>query len=361
MISCLSKMSRPADGAEGPGDEGQERGRRNAPVTTIVRRLEESDFGKEILAAALRLMGREQEELFALARRRRDRYFPERTVQVRSVIEISNVCRQGCDFCNIGHRPDEWYRINKDAFLSAVSFLHAKGRRFLMVQSGENGSQEFVDHVAQCVRELKSRFPDMAVILSLGNLDEAQYRELKEAGAESYILKFETSNAALYRKLKPRDTLERRLACIDSCFRAGLKVGSGDIVGLPGQTLDDLVDDLLLLGEYDLSMQSCSVFIPNERSKCHDEPMGNLDLTLNVLALMRIMYPRRLMPTTSSLEKPRPGGQYMGLMAGANTVTCHDGTPEELKHLFPIYSGKRFTPREEHLAQIVRKAGLSLS
>lgn len=354
-------MSRPAVGAERPRDEWQERGRRNAPVTTIVRSLQASDYRREILAAALRLAGREQDELFALARRRRDRYYPERIVQVRSVIEISNVCRQGCNFCNIGHRPDEWYRINRDAFLSAASVLYAKGRRFLMLQSGEDGSQEFVDHVAQCVRELKCRFPDMAVILSLGNLDEAQYRELKAAGAESYILKFETSNAALYRKLKPRDTLARRLSCIDSCFRAGLKVGSGDIVGLPGQTLDDLVEDLFLLGAYDLSMQSCSVFIPNERSECRDEPMGSLDLTLNVLALMRIMYPRRLMPTTSSLEKPRPDGQYLGLMAGANTVTCHDGTPEELKRLFPIYSIKRFTPREEHLAQIVRKAGLSFS
>lgn len=346
---------------EKPKHEGQERVRRVSPVTTVVRRLEENDYGKDNLAAALRLAGRDQEELFALARNRRDRYYPKRTVQVRSVIEISNVCRQGCEFCNIGHRPDEWYRINRDAFLSAVSFLYSQGRRFLMVQSGENGSQEFVDHVAQCIRELKIRYPDMGVILSLGNLEEAQYRELKAAGAESYILKFETSNAALYRKLKPRDTLERRLACVDSCFRAGLKVGSGDIVGLPGQTLDDLVDDLFLLGEYDFSMQSCSVFIPNERSNCRDEPMGSLDLTLNVLALMRVMYSRRMMPATSSLAKPRPDGQYLGLMAGANSVTCHDGTPEELKRLFPIYSIRRFTPREEHLAQIVRKAGLSLS
>ncbi|MFA6148380.1 MAG: radical SAM protein [bacterium] len=329
-------------------------------MTTIVRSLEEGDFRRETLAAALRLTGRDQENLFALARRRRDRYYPERIVQVRSVIEISNVCRQRCNFCNIGHRPDEWYRINRDAFLAAVSILYAKGRRFLMIQSGENGSQEFVDHVAECLRALKTRFPGMNVILCLGNLEERQYLQLKEAGAESYILKFETSSAALYRKLKPRDTLKRRLACIDSCFRAGLKVGSGDIVGLPGQTLDDLVDDLFLLGEYDFSMQSCSVFIPNERSRYRDEPMGSLDLTLDVLALMRIMYPRRLMPTTSSLEKPRPDGQHLGLMAGANTVTCHDGTPEELKRLFPIYSVKRFTPREEHLAQIVRKAGLTL-
>jgi biotin synthase len=89
--------------------------------------------------------------------------------------------------------------------------------------------------------------------------------------------------------------------------------------------------------------------------------MGSLDLTLNMMALMRIMYPGRLMPTTSSLEKPRPDGQYLGLMAGANTVTCHDGTPAELKHLFPIYSLKRFAPEEDHLAQIVHQAGLSFS
>ena len=88
--------------------------------------------------------------------------------------------------------------------------------------------------------------------------------------------------------------------------------------------------------------------------------MGSLDLTLNLMALMRVMYPHRLMPTTSSLEKPRPDGQYLGLMAGANTVTCHDGTPAELKRLFPIYSTKRCSPAGDHLAQIVERAGLIL-
>lgn len=330
-------------------------------VTQVVERLEKNEYGKETLVAALRLEGEGQQDLFALARRKRDDCYPDRTVQVRSVIEISNVCRQRCDFCNIGQGPGAMYELGRDALLSTVSRLYAKGRRFLLIQSGENGSPEFVDRVADCLRALKAGFPDMAVVLCLGNLDESQYRELKEAGAQGYILKFETSNAGLYRSLKPRDTLERRLACIDSLFRAGLKVGSGDIVGLPGQTLGDLVDDLHLLGRYDLSTQSCSVFIPNEGSRCRLAPMGSLDLTLNMLALMRIMYPGRLMPATSSLERPRPGGQYLGLMAGANTVTCHDGTPDELKRLFPIYSVARYTPQPDHLARIVDRAGLSLS
>lgn len=330
-------------------------------MTTTVEKLEDGDFSRENLTIALQVRAGEQEELFALARKRRDLHNPDRAVQVRSVIEISNICRQACNFCNIGQRSDKRYTISKNAFLEMASFLYARGRRFLLMQSGENGNQEFIDHVTACIRELKNRFPDMTVILCLGNLEESQYRQLKAAGAESYILKFETSNAQLYHELKPRDTLERRLACIESLLRVGFKVGSGDMVGLPGQSRDDLINDLLLLGKYDLAMQSCTVFIPGESSKYCKEPMGDLDLTLNMLALMRIMYPHRLMPTTSSLEKPRPNGQYLGLMAGANTVTYHDGTPEELKHLFPIYSIKRFTPQGEHLAQIVHQAGLSLS
>ena len=330
-------------------------------MATIIGNLEDNDFSRENLLGGLMLRGRDQEELFLLARQRRDLHYPDRAVQVRSVIEISNICRQGCNFCNIGQRSDQRYTISKDAFIEMVAFLYGKGRRFLLVQSGENGNPGFVDHVTDCVRELKKRFPDMTVILCIGNLPEPHYRQLKEAGAEGFILKFETSNALLYRELKPRDTLERRLSCLASLLRLGFKVGTGDMVGLPGQTLDDLVNDLYLLGKYDLAMQSCTVFIPGESSKYSAEPMGNLDLTLNMLALSRIMYPHRLMPTTSSLEKPRPDGQYLGLMAGANTVTYHDGTPEELKHLFPIYSIKRFTPQGEHLARIVQKAGLSLS
>jgi biotin synthase len=329
--------------------------------TDVVRQIEKGSRRRDVLASALQLRGAAQQQLFALARRRRDECFPTRRVQVRSVIEICNICRQRCKYCNMGERMKrQRYLITLDKFLELVAFVYAKGRRHLLVQSGENGRQDYVDHVTRCVREVRSRHPDLYLILCLGNLKESQYRQIRKAGAESYILKFETSDPKLYHELKPRDTLARRLSCLRSVIRTGFAAGSGNMVGLPGQTVDTLVGDLLLLGKHDLAMQSSTVFIPGEDSKYCNKPIGDLGMTLNMLALMRILYPDRLIPSTSSLERAGEDGLYLGLMAGANTVTVHDGTPKHLKHLFPIYSTKRFTPQDHHVESAVRRAGLIL-
>jgi len=324
--------------------------------------LEAGDFSGPILLQSLLLRDEQQERLFALARQRREACFPARKVEVRSVIEVSNVCRQRCNYCSIGAKADRHaYTIRYEDFLELADHLYEKGRRVLLIQSGENAAQEFVDHVARCVAGLTERHPDMVQILCIGNLDPEQYRQLKQAGADRYIMKFETSNAALYERWKPRDTLANRLACLESLLDLGYQVGSGNMIGLPGQSVEDLVSDLQLLGRYPLAMASCTVFIPGEESNYRDEPMGDLDLTVNLLALIRILFPDRLIPTTSSLEKAQRGGQYRGLMAGANTVTIHDGTPDRLKHLFPIYSSRRFAPPDEHIAAIVKKAHLTFA
>jgi biotin synthase len=327
----------------------------------LIRKLKAGDYSRETLTQALACRGQAQRRLFALARQRREAHFPSRAVQMRSVIEISNICHQRCNFCNIGRVNQSHYVITQDEFMALADHIYEKKRRVLLIQSGENSSQVFVNHVCSCLKALTQRYRDLKVIVCLGNLKPAQYRQLRAAGAEWYILKFETSNARLYRTLKPRDTLAHRLGCLKSLLRAGFGVGSGNMVGLPGQTTTDLINDLYLLGKYKLVTQSCSVFIPGEKSKCAGAPMGDLDLTLNMMALMRIMYPDRLIPTTSSLEKARRGGQYLGLMAGANTVTVHDGTPAHFKRLFPIYSTKRITPQDDYLRSIVRKAGMKLA
>ncbi|MCX7825926.1 MAG: radical SAM protein [Verrucomicrobiae bacterium] len=327
----------------------------------VIAALRAGDFSREVLKEALLLRGDEQERLFALARECRDRCFPDRKVEVRSVIEISNICRQGCRYCNMGRkRAYEHYIIDLPLFIKLVEHIYQNGRRVLLLQSGENSAQSFVEHVAICVEEVKKRFPDMLVILCLGNLSRAQYRRLRKAGGDRYILKFETSNPKLYAHIKPFDKLEHRLTCLQWIIQEGFTASTGNIVGLPGQTLDDIVDDLLLIKKLNLSMMSCSPFIPAENSDFSKEPMGDLDTTLNTMALLRIMNPHTLMPTTSALEKIGHDGQYHGLMAGANTVTIHDGTPEELKPLFPIYSVSRVRPNYEHFQKIVQQAGLKM-
>jgi biotin synthase len=327
---------------------------------SFVEALAGGDYSRETLREGLLARGSDQEKLFALARERRDAVWPAREVETRSVIELSNVCQQSCNYCSMAKESKlKRYVIKIDPLMEQVDFLYSMGRRVVLLQSGENDSDKFVDYAAKCCAEIKRRHPDLEIILCMGNLSHDQYVRLKAAGADRYILKFESSSPTLYATWKPSDTLDQRLACLQDLINIGFKVGTGNMVGMPGQSLDDVIDDLLILGKYDLSMMSCTVFIPGEMCNYHDQPMGDVEIALNQMALMRIMYPKRLMPTTSCLERGKPGGQLKGLMAGANTVTIHDGTPEEFKKLFPIYSTDRCSPGFARCDTLVKDANLS--
>ena len=326
----------------------------------LIEALRAGDSSREVLRAGLLVRGEDQLPLFALARERRDAAFPKREVETRSVIELSNVCQQSCNYCSMAKETDlKRYVIKLDPLMEQVDFLYSIGRRVVLLQSGENSSKGFVEYAAKCVREIKKRHADLEIILCLGNLSHDQYVRLKDEGADRYILKFESSSPTLYNTWKPSDTLDQRLACLQDLVDIGYKVGTGNMVGMPGQSLDDVIDDIELLGRYDLSMMSCTVFIPGEMCAYHDQPMGDVEIALNQMALMRILYPSRLMPTTSCLERGKKGGQLAGLMAGANTVTIHDGTPEEFKKLFPIYSTDRCTPGFSRCEVMVNDAGLT--
>lgn len=327
----------------------------------IISSLRKKEFTDAVLVEALKLTGAAQNRLFELAQQARHNAFPDNEVQVRSVIEISNVCRQRCRYCAIGGKEQKYnYTLDSNAISLLMEYLYDKGRRNILLQSGENVNEAFIDNVVKAIGSVKRYRGDLKVILCMGDLSESQYQSLFNAGASDYILKFEASNKDLFSYCKPNDSLENRLECIYKLHKIGFRIGSGNIVGLPKQTLKDLVADLQLIHQLPLSMNSATIFIPAENSAFANEPAGNPVYTLNMMALMRIMNPDRLMPTTSSLEKIIPDGQYIGLMAGANTVTIHDGTPEELQQYFPIYSAKRIRPQIDHFKDILKRANLKI-
>ncbi|MEI7529564.1 MAG: radical SAM protein [Elusimicrobiota bacterium] len=314
------------------------------------------------ILAALASRGPDQAALFALARKARDAAFPLRTAEIRSVLELSNVCRVRCRFCNIGSLlPRERYVLRRAEIVSIVTRLYReKGRRVFLFQAGENPSETFIRLVCSAVGDIKRTLPGTSIITCLGSLPRAQYRLLKTAGVDRYILKFETSDPDLYAALKPGDSLRRRLKCLKDLTELGFEVGTGNIVGLPGQEPESLAEDLKLFRRFEPAMVSATAFIPGETSPLAGSPAGNIDLTLNFLALLRLFYPRTLIPSTSSLEKASRGGQYRGLMAGANALTIHDGTPIALRPVFPIYSTDRFTPTEKFIRGTAAKAGLEI-
>ena len=319
------------------------------------------DLFDESVKAALKVRGEAQERLFEIARAARLQGFPDRRAEIRSVVEISNVCKQRCNYCSIGQEGTPKYVLPATDLLDIATFLYReRGRRVLLLQSGENKDKRFVSNVIRACALIKDRLPDIELIGCIGNLSYQQYRDMREAGVDRYLLKIEASRPSLYEAVKPTDQWSERRQCLDDLAELGFMVGSGVIVGLPGQTEDDLVADLRFLSDLNLDMVSASVFIPGRHTTYERMPRGDVETTLNFMALLRIRNPSSLMPTTSSLEKLKADGQYFGLMAGANTVTTHDGTPESLQHLFPIYDETRFRPNDAFLKGIVERAGLRL-
>lgn len=325
-----------------------------------VSALEAGEYSDEVLSEALQLKDEAQKELFLLARERRHRFFPDDRAQSRSVIEISNICRQKCRYCSIGGKDQKLnYTLNSAQMEMLMDYLYEKGRRVILLQSGENPSEPFILEVINAIGKIKEKHNDLRIILCMGDMTRDQYQRLYDAGASDFVLKFEASNEELFKYCKPNDDLSNRLRCIHDLNDIGYRVGSGNIVGLPKQTMQDLVSDLKLVHKLPLGMNSTTIFVPAENSDFAGEPAGDGNTTLNMMAVMRIMNPDRLMPTTSSLEKMIPDGQYLGLMAGANTVTIHDGTPEELQEHFPIYSTHRVRPQTDHFKDILKRAGMS--
>jgi biotin synthase len=322
-------------------------------------RLNQGQWDDFDLSLALQFRGSEQQALFAIARQVRDQSFPDRPAELRSVIEISNICKQRCNFCNIGAPDTAKYVIQPQDLLRLVEYLyHERGRRVFLLQSGENNSRGFVNLVAASCRLIGRALPDVTLVLCVGNLTREQFGALRDTGVERYVLKIEASNPRLYRLSKPHDDWDDRKRCLDDLLELDFKVGSGIIVGLPMQQHDDLLLDLKFMHGLPLAMVSATVFVPGAGTVYERESPGDVHTTLNFMALLRIMHPAALMPTTSSLEKLLPEGQFWGLMAGANSLTVHDGTPERLQSLFPIYDNKRFRPQDDQLLAIASKAGL---
>lgn len=326
----------------------------------MLKEIEEiKSLDRKILTEKLSAKNEEQEKLFEMARYVRDNSKFGKKVEFRSVIELSNICRQKCRYCCIGRDNSKTYKLTYDEIFSTIKRLAKRGRRTFLLQSGESVSQSFIDDIARVCEDSVQFCPEIKIILNLGNLSDEQYLQLKNSGAKRYLLKFETSNSELHKFCRPTDSFENRLEHIKKLIALGFQVGTGNIVGLPKQTTDDLIDDLLLTTTLDLSMVSASKFIPNSQTEFRDEPIGDINLTLNYIALLRILNPNCLIPSTSSMKTNGIDGQLMGLLAGCNTVTVHDGTPSSKETDFNIYTKDRFTPQENYCLKIIEQAGMT--
>lgn len=277
-------------------------------------------------------------KLFSTADNLRRKYF-KNEVCVRGIIEFSNHCQRNCFYC--GLRKDnknlKRYRISPAEIIKIAISAAKAGYKTLLLQSGEDSGWD-TDALSDVIKKIKSKV-DCAVTLSLGEKNFDEYEKLKKAGADRYLLRVETSSRQLFRKLKPDSSYSQRLACLKNLKVLGFQVGSGIMVGLPGQTYQVLAEDILLMRGLDLDMVGIGPFLAHHNTPCGDDTSGGLGLTLKVLALLRIMLPEAHIPATTAMGSVEKGGRKKALRCGANVIMSNL-TPVQYGKYYQIYPNK---------------------
>ena len=259
-------------------------------------------------------------------------------VHLRGLIEFSNICKRQCKYCGLrsNNKEVERYRILKDELLQYAKNAVDMGYRTIVLQSGEDDYYD-TDKIVEIIREIKKL--DVALTLSIGEKTYDEFKAFKEAGADRYLLRIETTDKELYKNMHPNASFENRKQCLYDLKSLGFETGTGCLVGLPNQTLESLADDILFFKELDADMVGIGPFIPHEQTPLKDAQNGDFWLALKVMALVRINLPDINIPATTAMETLNPNGRIIALQSGANVV-MPNVTSIEYRAKYEIYPGK---------------------
>ena len=262
-------------------------------------------------------------------------------IYIRGLIELSSYCKCNCLYCGLrrSNRDAERDRRTAEEVLECCKEGYKLGFRTFVLQGGEDGthSDEWLEML---ICQMRSLYPDVAITLSLGERSEQSYIRLKRAGANRYLLRHEAANAALYESLHPDGRgLQHRLMCAEALQRSGYQVGLGMMIGVKGQTIDHIVEDLMLIERMKPEMVGIGPFLPHKATPLGGEPAGDLNLTLATIAIVRLLLPKALLPSTTALATLTPRGRLEGILSGANVV-MPNLSPSDVRAKYAIYENK---------------------
>lgn len=304
--------------------------------------------------------------LFARARAVRERVYGK-AVYMRGLIEFTNYCKNDCYYCGIRRSAPhaERYRLSEEEILDCCEVGYGLGFRTFVLQGGEDAY--FTDErMVSVVTQIRARWPDCALTLSVGERARESYEALFEAGANRYLLRHETANEAHYARLHPGElSLEHRKRCLWDLKEIGYQVGCGFMVGSPGQTAACLAEDLQFIHELKPHMVGIGPFVPQCDTPFAGEAQGSLELTLRLLGIIRLMDPCVLLPATTALGTIHPHGREKGILAGANVV-MPNLSPQTVRKKYMLYDNKICTGDEaaecvDCLRQRIASIGYELS
>lgn len=271
-------------------------------------------------------------------------------IQLRGLIEVSNVCRNNCLYCGIraANAQVRRYSLTDSEIMQCVHAAEAAGIRTVVLQGGESGPNGPFNarRVEELVRLIKAQYPGMTITLSLGEFERADYERFRNAGADRYLLRHETITPEHYAMLHPSEmSLEHRIQCLRWLKELGYETGCGVMVGSPGQTVEHLVGDLLFMQQFQPEMVGLGPFLPHAQTPFGTCAPGSLELTLRLVSIVRLMLPNANIPATTALATLAADGRRRGILAGANVV-MPNVSPTRVRADYTLYDGKAHSQAE---------------
>ena len=333
--------------------------------------LNKNSFSKEDIVALLQAEGEERKLLFSKSAEIKEEYIGKK-VWFRGLIEFSNVCGKDCLYCGIrkGNKNLKRYNLSDDEIIAAAKFAFDNNYGSIALQSGEIESPVFTKRVTKLLNSIKELSAGkLGITLSVGEQEPEVYREWYNAGAHRYLLRVESTNSDLYSKIHPADKkhdFQRRLDCLKSLQDIGYQTGTGVMIGLPFQTPDDLAGDLLFMKDFDIDMCGMGPYIEHA-----DTPLivhaGNLlplkerfDLTLKMIAVLRIMMKDINIVAATALQAIDPIGREKAVKIGAN-ILMPNITPGKYRDSYKLYDNKPCTDDSAEDCQSCLEARVSLA
>lgn len=266
---------------------------------------------------------------------------------LRGLIEISSYCKNDCLYCGLrrSNREAVRYRLTEEEIYNCCAQGHKLGFRTFVLQGGEDGW--FNDErMCRIVSTIHERHPDCAITLSLGERSRESYQALYDAGANRYLLRHETADAAHYSQLHPEEmSWQHRIDCLHALKEIGYEVGCGFMVGSPYQTIDTLYKDLMFIRSFQPHMVGIGPFVSTHNTPLETFPNGSAATTLRLLAIIRMLHPHVLLPATTALGTLLPRGRELGIQYGANVV-MPNLSPRTHRKDYAIYDNKICTGEE---------------
>lgn len=305
------------------------------------------------------------EYLFSKASQMRKKYYGD-NIYIRGLIEISSYCKNDCYYCGIraSNKYAQRFRLMPEQILSCCDKGYELGFRSFVLQGGEDVF--YTDKlICSIVSSIKEKYPDCAVTLSMGEKNAESYLSYRRAGADRYLLRHETANSIHYGKLHPKNmSLKNRKECLFNLKKAGFQVGAGFMVGSPFQTMENLIEDLRFLQELQPEMIGIGPFISHKDTSFSQYGNGSAELTLRMIAIIRLMFPAVLLPATTALATLLPDGRERGIKAGAN-VLMPNLSPVETREKYSLYDNKIHSGEEaaeslKYLKQKISSAGCNI-